>query len=358
MPNEFESFYDNSNKSLYIKITSNNPEYNLHIVNELDNHEIQNVILDLKNVESDISIDFLFEKLKQYDNVITLVNNAISPELLTKIRSISSTTINYDILAFRDEAQRLDFEKDLTTNLLNLPLEQVERLTDFNQDNFNDAMTRNYVDLIIQDYFKYLDEASIARFKDTVVNIKGITDEELIRKLFSSLIDPPFSTNYSVQINTNIKEGLIDFVTIDFLKKYNIMLDYEASYARYVIFLRDKLSTLGSKENELELIFKGNIEQIIAGMSLAEEKFKEELEKIENHTTDYETLIHNIAALSPENIVSLENNLIKLSSRVDSKEEALQIINETIPQIMPEISLQTTELINSYLHSEEISLSA
>ncbi len=358
MPEKQEIFYDNSNNSLYIRIINNSPEDNLHIINELDNNNIKNVILDLKEAEKNISIEFLLEKLKQYDNVITLVNNTISSELLNKIQSVSSTTINYDKLSFRDENQKIDFEKDMTTNLLNLPLEQVERLTEFNQDKFNEEMTKNYADLIIQDYYKYLNETAINRLKDTAVNTDGITDKILIRNLFSSLIDPPFSSKYGADINVNIKEGLVDLCTIDFLKKYSFMMDYEANYPRYVIFLREKLASLGNKENKYELIFKGNIDQIINCIFTDEEKFKEEIEKVEKHNTDYEILIHNIASLSPNNMTNLENNLIKLSSRVDSNDEALQIINETIPQIIPDISLETTKLINDYLHPDEMRLSA
>ena len=136
MPNNNETFYNNSNETLYIKVINNDPEFNLHIINELNNHEIKKVILDLKEISNDVSIDYLLEKLKQYDYVMTLTNNNISPNLLSLIQSVSNTTLNYDNLSFRDEKQKEDFEKDITTNLLNLPLEQVERLTVFNLDKY------------------------------------------------------------------------------------------------------------------------------------------------------------------------------------------------------------------------------
>lgn len=358
MPNSLETFFDNTNNSLYIKLNENNSNFNLHIINELDNHEINNVILDLKEAGNDISIDFLIEKLKEYDKVITLVNSVIAPELLEKLQGVSNATINYDDLSFRDEKQKEDFEKDLTTNLLNLPLDYTERLTEFNSNKFNHEIAKNYVDLIVKDYYNYLDENAIERFKNTVIKIDGVEGADLIRTFLSSLIDLPFSSKLNVEDNTNIKEGLTDLVMMDFIKKHEIMLDYVPSFANIMLFLREKLALIGTKEDVLSLIFKGNIDQIITASNLEEDAFKEELTNASNHNSDYENLIHNIAVLSPENMVNLEKNMLKLSSRADSNLEALQIINDTIPYLLPEIGKDASDLINAYLNPEEISLSA
>ena len=237
-----------------------------------------------------------------------------------------------------------------------MPLERVPRLTEFDLHNYNDAMARNYVDLIIQDYFKYLDGNAVARLKDMVVNLKGIEEEDLIRKIFSSLIDLPFSTKYSLQTNAGIKEGLTDICVLDFLRKYGILLDYETKYPGYVIFLREQLAGLGSKGAELELIFKGNIDQIISAFSLDEDRLNMEMRMIESHTTGYDILLHNIARLAPG--INLEKYLVKLSASVSSKTEALQIMNDTIKEVMPEISIEASKLINAYLHPEEVTIHA
>ena len=358
MPNNNETFYDNTNASEYIKIISNDSAFFVHIINELENSSnVLNIILDLKYATNDISIDFLIEKLKQYGNVITLVNNKITGELLTKLQSVSSCTINYDTLSFRDEKQKEDFEKDLTTNILNLPLEKTDRLLEYNNEIFTNGMAKVYLDLIINDYAEYLDENSIERLKDTIIELKEEDSKYLIRTLFSSIIDLPFSPKLGTDINNKLKEALIDISVIDFLKKYSIMPDYSTNYPKEVIFLREKLKDLGSKENEKTLIFKGSIEQVINAISNEPEAFLNEVEQID--TNNFSTLIHNIASLS-NNSNKFEEYLLKLSSRVDSKEEALSTINQTISELMPEseLSNQTNTLITEYLNQDGLTLSA
>ena len=358
MPNNNETFYDNTNSSEYIRITFNDSAFFVHIVNELDNNtNILHIILDLKEATNDISIDFLIEKLKQYGSVITLVNNKITGELLTKLQSVSSSILNYDTLSFRDEKQKEDFEKDLTTNILNLPLEKADKLLEYNDEIFTNGMSKAYLDLIINDYAEYLDENSVERLKDTIINLKGEDSKDLIRTLFSSIIDLPFSPKLGTETNSQLKEALIDISVIDFLKKYSIMPDYTTNYPKQVIFLREKLKSLGSKESEKTLIFKGSIEQVINAISNEPEAFITEVEQID--TDNFSTLIHNIASLS-NNSNKFEEYLLKLSSRVDSKEEALSTINQTISELMPESELynQTNALITEYLNQNEIVLSA
>ncbi len=353
-----ETFYDNSNFTQYIRITANDSDFFAYVINELDNNNnILNVILDLKGASNDISIDFLMERLKQYGNVISLVNNSITGPLLSKINEVSTSTLNYDTLAFRDEKQKEDFEKDLTTNLLNLPLEKVDSLLEFSDERYNNAVSKIYLDLIIKDYAEYLDENSIERLKDALINLKLGENENLIRNLFSSIITPAFSAKIGTETNYNIKEALIDISLIDFAKRHGIMNDFTPSNPKYVIFLREKLRSLGSKESETTLIFKGSIEQLIEALAKDADEFISELGKVNNNQDYYSTLMHNIASLSP-NSELLEKYLFKLSSRVDSKEEALSIINTTISEVMPEFSNQTNLYISDYLNNNGKHLSA
>ena len=359
MPNN-ETYYDNTKLTQYIKLSTNDSDFSAHVINELTNRDkIFSIIIDLKDASNDISIDFLIETLKHYGTIITIVNNKINGPLLSKINEISSRTLNYDELSFRDEKQKEDFEKDLVTNILNLPLERVDKLFEINPENYTNNMAKIFLDMIIKDYAEYLDENSVERLKDTIINLKAMDDKELIRTLFSSLINPAYSPKLGTTANEKIKESLIDIIVFDFSKKHGILSDYESKYSYYVIFLKEKLLSLGSKEDQTTFIFKGSIEQLINAVSTEPETFIDEINSIGTEKDSFNTLLHNIA-LTSNNPTKFEEYLLKLSSRADTKEEAIMIINRTIKEISelePEISNKVVN-ISEYLNQSSLSLSA
>ena len=352
MPNN-SSFYDNTKLSFYIELSSNNSEFNTHIINELNNHHITSIILDLKNASNDISIDFLIEKLKQFGNVITLTNSKLSPSLQSKIESVSSTTINYDTLSFRDEKQREDFEQDITTNILNLPIERVDKLVEFNQDVFNNAIEKDYLELILSEYGPYLSANAVDNLKNTVINTNGLTENEILYNIFSSIVNPAYSSKLNADINEKIKQSFIDLAIIDFSKKHHLMLNHEAKYPNYIIYIKEKISFLDDEESLTKLLFNGNIDTIIELIGLSNEELLEELQNVDKSDTSYDKLLHDISSLSPKYESKLNSILFKLSSRVNSKQEALGIINQTISELMPEIKEQTANLITSYLNQKD-----
>lgn len=349
MPNN-ESFYDNTKLAYYIKLTSNDSTFNTHIINELDNHDIQTVILDLKETKGNLSIEFLIERLKQFGNIITITNNNLPPTLLSKVQEITSSLINYDTLSFRDEKQKEDFETDIITNILNLPLEKVEKLLEYNGDIFNDTMVKNYLELILKDYGNYVSPNTLENLKNTILNLKGLSDNEVLYNIFASLVSPAYSSKLDINYNEKIKQSFIDMAILDFSHNHEVLLDYEAKYPSYVIYLKEKLSFIEDKETLAKLLFSGNIDAIIELTGLTNEELEAELKNIDEKNTSYEKLLHEIASLSPKHATLLENYLLKLSTRVNTKEEALSIINTSIGDLMPELKSQTESLIANYLN--------
>ena len=173
----------------------------------------------------------------------------------------------------------------------------------------------------------------------------------LVHEIFHYFIRPEYlSENQSM--SSKITEALVDICAIDFMKKYGIFPSYHSNYARYVIFMREKLLNVGDKDSQYFLIFNASISQIIQNTAKSPEAFISDFSKVEAHNTEYERLLSNISSLKPIYQEKLERGLLRLSSRLDTKEEALKEIMETMPAVMPELSEQIKNMITAYLENK------
>lgn len=177
----------------------------------------------------------------------------------------------------------------------------------------------------------------------------------IIHELFHYLISPIYSNNISKDENSFLTEGLVDMYAIKFMQKNEIFPEYNSNYARNIIFIREKLLNLQDEKTIELLSFNGSMDQIIQNTSSSLEEFKNDLYLATNNQTKFDNLLNNIASLLPNHKEHFIRAMLRMSSRVNSLEEALS----TILSSMNEIDELTTyvpnveKLINEYLYFEK-----
>ena len=136
------------------------------------------------------------------------------------------------------------------------------------------------------------------------------------------------------------------------MQKNSIFPSYHSNYSKYIIFMKERLESIGSNEEKLLLMFRGSIKQIIDLTSKSQEEFFTEFSKVESNETDFDKLLNSISALSQNNQDKMKRVLLKLATRSNSKLDAIEQMKTVIPSIMPEIGMQTRKLIDEYLNLE------
>ena len=226
-------------------------------------------------------------------------------------------------------------------------------------------MLKTYMNLISNEYKDYIPEnrkESIKTFigSNNVVNRivaeydgqeLDVIESQLIHEIFCYFISPEHLAGYE-QISSIISETISDIVALEFMQKNSIFPSYHSNYSKYIIFMKERLESIGSNEEKLLLMFRGSIKQIIDLTSKSQEEFFTEFSKAESNETDFDKLLNSISALSQNNQDKMKRVLLKLATRSNSKLDAIEQMKTVIPSIMPEIGMQTRKLIDEYLNPE------
>ena len=81
-----ETIYDNSTKTLYIKYLENDQLFCLHVIDQLNNNDIEKIVFDFRDAQITFTSGLLaiINKAKLYGSITFVVNNKISEELELK----------------------------------------------------------------------------------------------------------------------------------------------------------------------------------------------------------------------------------------------------------------------------------
>lgn len=211
-----------------------------------------------------------------------------------------------------------------------------------------DINETNYVNEIKKMFLPYLNEEKISYLDSLVIN--DLKPED-IQTIFKNLINPNISSKCPEELNRFIINGLIDMYTLDFFSKLGVYPEYYSNNPDAVIFIREKLSSLGDIENQIILSFKGSIDQIIQNTSSSYDEFVSDYEKCKNHETEYDMLIQKVGGLMP-NLKHQEDyiaSIMKLSAK-KGKVAALDIIKQALTELNPyDIDNCTPEEIQEFV---------
>ena len=226
---------------------------------------------------------------------------------------------------------------------------------------------KKYLKQIKEEYSSYLSDEKKMLLDKLIAENKSFGNESaIIREIFHMLVNPVVSASYpDEEMHTFITEGLVEICVIDFMSKHSIFPEYTSNYTSNILFMRDRLSSLGDVESQFMLIFNGNIDQIIETTSESKEEFISDYQKAKKHETAYDLLIQKIASFAPKEdmVEEYTTSLMRLSAK-KGKKEALSIIKQTMTELNPydienrtpeeiqDLQRKTINAIENYLNLE------
>lgn len=423
MPNK--TIYDNSNSVLYIRLSENNPDTNIHIIDQIENNPASIIIIDARGLSTNDfdSFKMILERIKSKNDIISIVDDKTLGSIRDYLASISSSTINYDRIIFGSKEEEIAFADNIIEQVLKLSTNKTEKLNMSSEEIYYNAAARNYLNLILQDFGKYLSKETIVylktliekdnvileqnhedyvRFKESLgekiapenspsfhdgkvfgdnkihIYLNKFPDHKrediesvLIYELFHYIVKPVYSEKYPFfpNLNSDITKGLVDMLALDFLIKHGVFPNYQSNYTNNVIFVREKLKTVGGPEERYMLALNGTIDQFIAATSKNAEEFIEEYKSFCAKETKIDKLISNISSLDQVHAEGYKRSLLKLISRIGI-DAALPVIKDTFLEMTPEmmpgktkediesIKKQVSTYINEYTNQQHVKLVA
>lgn len=423
MPNE--TIYDNSNSVLYIKLSEINPDANIHIIDQLENNSINKIIIDARGLSiNDLNgFKMVLERIKSKNDIMSIVDDKTLSSIRNYLASLSLSTINYDRIIFNSKEEEVYFADNIIEQVLKLNTGKTEKLNISSEEIYYNAAARNYLYLILQDFGKYLSEETIAYLKALIEKDNVILEQNheayvhfkeglgekiapenypsfhdgkvfgddkihiylnvfpnhkredieslLIYILFHYIVKPRYSEKYTAfpNLNSDITNGLVDMLALDFLIKHGIFPNYHSNFANNVIFVREKLKTVGGPEERYMLVLNGTIDQIIAATSKNSDDFIEEYKTFGTKETKIDKLISSISNLDQAHAEGYKRSLLKLISRIGI-DAALPVIKDTFLEMTPEmmpgktkedietIKKQVVTYIDEYTNQQHVKLAA
>ena len=144
----------------------------------------------------------------------------------------------------------------------------------------------------------------------------------LVHELLHYFVRPKYINNNYLelnQINDFITEGLVDMLARDIQIKYNLFNDYSSEYGENVMFVRDALSNLETKKQQLTLAFNGNVQDILNYSSITK------YNAVKNKETDFQKIVNKTIGICLPNSKhqdSLYRSIINQSANFKSKNAA------------------------------------
>lgn len=180
----------------------------------------------------------------------------------------------------------------------------------------------------------------------------------LIHELLHYFISPEYMNipgfENSESINSYITEGLVDMCARDLMSDNQSLETYNSKYASNVILVREKLSKIESLEQKMNLIFQGNMEQIISKIFGSSDKAVQEYSASKKRQTIFDEMIKQLAvSCNEENAQGIENYIYNLSANAKNKKEAINAIRYDGERLYPEKKDSINNIIYTYEYMEK-----
>jgi len=325
--------------------------------------------VSIKNISNDNNLVERIFIIRGIPNTIVeyLTRNNI---ILEELESISLS--NVSALDYIDILNNKDIPHEKRNKLLSVYLKRISKYYDNTKlreelDEYLNNLSKTYIKIILNKYGKYLtNEARIRLRKAYTTNCVVIdnTYDKLIIKYLNNNIDISnlpdahgtrvfnddkihfyiTKNNKSLEdlertcsgillhellhlvvrpkrvkdenINRVVDEGLVDMLTRDINKEYHINEDYSSNYAPYILYIRNTLEGL---ENKNDLIFKGNVKDIVSLSNI------DELKLAKDKKTIYDDIIMDIA-LRYQHSESIKRKLYDMIANCKDKKEIDKIL--------------------------------
>ena len=192
--------------------------------------------------------------------------------------------------------------------------------------------------------------------------LENVCEGILIHELLHYFISPEYinipGVENSNSINSYITEGLVDMCARDLMTEEQtlepILKTYNSNYASNVIFVREKFDKIESQKEKMNLIFQGNMEQIVSKVFVNSDKLIQEYSAFKNKQTTFDVMIKQVAvSCDKERSQGIENSIYNISANAKNKTQAIIDIRNIGEKLYPEKRDNINDIIDNYEYTEK-----
>ncbi len=257
---------------------------------------------------------------------------------IIKVESNGKEYIKNQIREILNDVNLSDEEKQKKTSDLEVPLAHGGRV-------FDDDVIHFYP------YDKLKDSSQM-----TTEQLAYKCNMVLIHELLHYFIRPndmDVSNNPSLKgINSFTSEGLVDMCARDIHTKYGLIPDYESDYSSNVLFTREALGNVGTRDEQMNLVFNGSISDFYQRTTTEDYNSINEAVDAKNNNTSFDRALFGIAKIgegvSPYSAEQIYRGNKNISANYPSKDAALNDITQQICVAYPASAESVNSVISTY----------